>query len=475
VLSGSLQAMLTSELSHAVRWVLYPLEIANLVILNAVYLFFLVVLSWEMATCIVLVLCMAGYGVRHWTKLMKELGRRGVDVNVQVGKFLGERVRNWKFSRMSGTENEELEEFASMNRVVTKISVKANVIAARTEAVIEPMVIFSCILFITLSLTVFDLSLELVGLFVLISLRLTPVGKIVIEKIQGFNKVRGAVGALERRLSEMNMSEELDEGQEDSLPRIHLIEFRDVHYSYPSSQFEAISSISCKLWSNSLVGVVGSSGAGKSTFLEMIPRLRNATHGEIYIDDKCINAYSLLRLRQQISFLPQQLNYYSCSVKEHISYGDPNYHEAAMERALVLSGAKKFVDELPDGLDTLLGEDGIGLSGGQRQRIDLARALIRDCSVLILDEPTNGLDTLKINEFAQTINTLRTETKMLIILITHDLSLVKDADNILIFSEGRIKEHGTYDELMATTNWYSHSIAQDKTRPSINTLESRSV
>ena len=175
-------------------------------------------------------------------------------------------------------------------------------------------------------------------MFVLISLRLTPVGKIVIEKIQGFNKVRGAVGALERRLSEMNMSEELDEGQEDVLPQIHLIEFRDVYYSYPSSQSEAIKSISCKLWSNSLVGVVGSSGAGKSTFLEMIPRLRNATHGEIYIDDKRINTYSLLRLRQQISYLPQQLNYFSCSVKEHISYGDPNYHEAAMERALVLSG-----------------------------------------------------------------------------------------------------------------------------------------
>jgi subfamily B ATP-binding cassette protein MsbA len=462
VSSGGLQAMLTGELSQSVRWVVFPLEIINLVILNIVYLLLLIVLSWKMAICISVILCVAGYGVRHWTKLMKELGRRGVDVNVRVGKYLGERVRNWKFARLSGTEDEELEEFASLNRSVTKISVTSQVIAARTEAVVEPIVIFSCILFISLSITVFGVSLEGVGLFALISLRLTPVGKIVIEKIQAFNKVRGAVDSLEGRLSKMEVSEELDDGQEDLPSSIHLVKFRNVHYSHPKSQKEAIKSISCELRSNSLVGVVGASGSGKSTFTEMIPRFRNATHGEIFFDDKRIETYTLSSLRRQISYLPQDLQYFSCSIEEHISYGVPEYHKAAMERALILSGAKGFVDELPEGLNTQLGEDGVGLSGGQRQRIDLARALLRNCAILILDEPTNGLDTLNINEFAQTINTIRTETKLLIILITHELALVKKADKILVFSEGTIKEQGTYDELMTMGNWYSEAITQNK-------------
>jgi len=460
--SGGLHTMLTAEVGQALRWLILPIEIVSLLILNVVYLGLLFLLSWSMTGVVLLLLLLAAFSVRKWTVQAKTLGRRSVANNMEIGGFLGQRLRSWRFPRLASTEDAELQEFSRLNKKAAKINVATQVISAKTEAVIEPIVIFSSIFFFYLGISYFDLSVETIGVFAIVALRLTPVAKIVIEKIQSLQKLSGTIELLDKRHQEMIQAREDKNPSGHSISGIEHIQMVGVSYAYKSVAKAALDNISCELRSNSLVGIVGPSGGGKSTFIDLIPRLRSVTSGRILINGVPISDLHLGSLRSTISYLPQSPHIFSGSVANHVSYGRQKADLSEIKRALSLAGAMEFVSEWPQGIETEVGEFGVRLSGGQRQRLDLARALLNEGSVLILDEPTSSLDAASVGKFVNTLNTIRQSTNLMIVMITHELRLARLADQILVLRDGMLEAVGDHDTLMTTENWYADSLQKSR-------------
>ena len=462
--SGGLHTMLTAEVGSAVSWLIGPVEIISLAILNLIYLGLLFFLSWSMTIAVIILLLLAVISVRRWVIQSKTIGRRTVANNIQIGEFLGQRLRSWRFPRLANTELAELQEFSNLTRVTAKVAVAAQVLAAKTEAVIEPVVIFSSIFFLYIGISFFDLRIESIGVFAIVALRLTPVGKILVEKIQGLNRIRGSIELLDTRIAEMSQAEEDKNPTGAFVSNIHQIEMIGVRYVYPNVKKPALKEVSCVLNAKSLVAIVGPSGGGKSTLIDLIPRLRIVTDGSLLVNGLPIANLQLGALRAAVSYLPQYPQIFSGSVANHVSYGKENADLSEIKHALSLAGALEFVSELPKGVETEVGEFGVRLSGGQRQRLDLARALLNEGSVLILDEPTSSLDAESVEVFSNILHTIRQSTNLLVIMITHELRLARSADQILVLRDGILEAVGDHDALMTTENWYAQSLK----RPSLS-------
>ena len=240
------------------------------------------------------------------------------------------------------------------------------------------------------------------------------------------------------------------------------IEYDHVSFSYDGSKAPALSDITLTLPAHQMSALIGPSGAGKSTFVDLLPRLRNPSVGQILFDGVSIAEFSTESLRAGIGFVPQQPQIFNITAAEHIRYGKEDADDNEVREAARLAGALDFIEAMPQGFDTLLGDGGKQLSGGQRQRLDIARALVRRAPILILDEPTSALDAGAEAAFRDALQTLRVETDLTIIVIAHRLSTIVDADKIVVLSKGRIEAAGSHDELIRAGGWYAEASRQQR-------------
>jgi subfamily B ATP-binding cassette protein MsbA len=266
--------------------------------------------------------------------------------------------------------------------------------------------------------------------------------------------VQRGIAASERIFALLDEPDEPDTGSRPLQRARGEIEFRDVAVRYDRQTTAALSSINFCAQPGTVTAIVGRSGSGKSTLIRLLPRFYECTAGEVRLDGVPISAYRLADLRRQIALVSQQVMLFDGSVAENIAYGQIGVDAAAVRRAAEAANALEFIQRLPQGLDTPIGENGALLSGGQRQRIAIARAILKDAPILILDEATAALDNESERLVQDALNRLIPDRTTLV--IAHRLSTIEHADQVLVLDMGRLVEQGTHADLLAQGGLYAH-------------------
>ena len=233
------------------------------------------------------------------------------------------------------------------------------------------------------------------------------------------------------------------------------LEFKNLNYSYEGTEKQVLNDVSFKLEAGKTVAIVGHSGSGKTTLANLIPRFYDHQSGEILLDSVEINDYELSNLRNQIALVTQHVTLFNDSIEHNIAYGSLGvFSREDVIIAATKAHAMEFIEQLPEGLDTLIGENGLKLSGGQRQRLAIARALLKDAPILILDEATSALDTESERKIQKALETAMKDRTTLV--IAHRLSTIENADTILVMENGEIVESGAHQSLLSKNGLYSN-------------------
>ena len=236
------------------------------------------------------------------------------------------------------------------------------------------------------------------------------------------------------------------------------IVFNNVNFSYPDGT-EAIKNITTTIKGGSTVALVGKSGSGKSSFINLIPRFYNIISGEIKIDEQNINQVNLKSLRKEIALVSQETILFDDTVEANIKYGRFDATKEEILEASKNAAADEFIKDLPQGYETIVGENGVKLSGGQKQRISIARAMLKNSSIILLDEATSALDNESEAKIKYAVdNLIKNRTT---IIIAHRLSTIKSANKIIVLSDGEIIDEGTHEELIQKSELYKKLYNQE--------------
>lgn len=451
---GDLVNAMTTELNSALYMISAPINIIIFSIMGVSYLSVLTYLSWKM-TIVAIVITLSVVVVSSvWLKKSKTIGRMLALANSSMSSFLVDRLRSPRLVRLSGTEKAEKIEFNGLTKKQKKYGIHNSILSAKTDSSMEPLIIIASMLFIYVAYTGFNVDIEIVGVFLLIVMRLTPVAKGLLTTVQKVKSKIGSYDLVQSRLKSMKDNSEKNEGQVCSDKILGEIIISGVEYKYYGAEKSAIYDINLRIKNGSMVAIVGPSGSGKSTLIDLLPRLRDPIFGSIKIGSYMINEYDIETLRKSIAYLPQSPQIFYGTIKNHIKYGKIDATDEEIHEAAKLADAHDFIQNMPEKYESLVGSDAVRLSGGQKQRLDLARVLIMKSSILILDEPTSSLDTESETKFMKSLHGINRKTGVTVIIITHNIKSIIGVDNIIVLNEGTIAAEGMHSELVKNNEWY---------------------
>lgn len=419
-----------------------------------VFLGFMLFLSWKLTLIFVATAPLVALVVRAASRRFRRISRRIQNSMGDVTHVASEAVSGYRVVRIFGGEGYERERFHRSSRYNQRQNLKMVATKVTSTQVIQVFVVAALALLIALLFRPGvggDLTTGQVVTFLgLAAMLANP-----IRKLSEVNaRLQRGLAAAEDIFGQMDQPAEADRGTLDVARVSGRLEFRNVSFAYDGDGPQVLKNIDLTVEPGQTVALVGKSGSGKSTLASLIPRFYEPTAGEILLDGRPLASYALSSLRRQIALVTQQVTLFNDTLERNIAYGAlADAGPEAVRDAVIRAHADTFIDELPEGLGTLVGDDGVLLSGGQRQRVAIARALLKDAPVLILDEATSALDTESERHIQAALDeVMRGRTTL---VIAHRLSTIEQADVILVMDQGRIVESGSHQTLLARGGAYA--------------------
>jgi ABC-type multidrug transport system fused ATPase/permease subunit len=455
--SGPFTNAMTTETVMASQSVLMPIEFLNAAGMMCGYMLILLWISPLATIGVLLVLCVVAFGLRRITRRVRILGQEIVQANGDYAQHFIQRCRSARLIRLSQSETQERYTAAALLHRQERRNVQAAKFISLTETGIEPIALIAGIPILVLTVTVYGAELSAVGMFLLVMARLAPMVKQVARSWQAYLKVRASAENVLELLNDLDDAREQHEGSVDLPDPVTSIRFKDVIFRYDAVRDNALNGINCTIPGGRMTAVVGPSGSGKSTLIDLIPALRAASGGRVLINDVPLQDIRLDSLRSSCAFVSQRPALMTGTIAEQIKYGNADITDADIRRAASLANAADFIEALPRGYETDIGEEGAGLSGGQKQRIELARALAAEAPILILDEPTSSVDGESAHQIALALHEIRRQTNTTIVLVGHHLGMLSECDQIIILEDGRVRAQGQHGTLVREPGWYQET------------------
>jgi len=409
--------------------------------------------DWQLSLLAIIMIPFAAFSSKN---IGKKMGKR-VQINLESAdkfmKFLSEIIKGSWLIKIYQKENEELKKISLIIderfKAVRKVE-QTRLGAGPIMEIISAIAIAIVVFFAGYRSLQGAISLgEFVSFLAALMLAYQPV-----RALAGINiGIQEGITAAKRIYEIIDQKNEIyhDENAPSLIVKKATIEYHNINFTYPDGT-NALKNISAKIEGGTKVGLVGMSGSGKTTFLNLIPRFFHLKSGSILIDNQNINDVNLNSLRKEISLVSQDVILFDDTIKANILYGNALASNEEIVKACKFAAAQNFVEKLPNKYETIIGENGIKLSGGQKQRLSIARAILKNSSIILLDEATSSLDSESESVIQKAIENL-TKNKTTII-IAHRLSTVMNCDKILVFENGKIIEEGKHEFLVNNSLTY---------------------
>ena len=392
--------------------------------------------------------------VLYFTRRIKKTSRAVRKKEGELLSIVEEVLTSIRVVKAFAREDYEERRFASQSRDNVETALRARSLKAKLSPIVEVIVALGTCLVLWYGAR-FALSGQLsTGLLIVFLMYLGKMYKPMRDLSKMTDTVSKASVGYERIQEVLEIESRVrDLPRAQKAPRLKgKIEFDHVSFSYDEAN-PVLKDISFKIEPGQVAAVVGPSGTGKTTIISLIPRFYDPLSGQVRIDGKDVRQFTMKSLREQISFVLQDTLLFRAPIWENIAYGKPDASRAEIIKAAQVANAHEFIEKMPEGYDTMLGERGVSLSGGQRQRIAIARAVIRDTPILVLDEPTSGLDAASEEAVIEALDRLMKNRTT--ILIAHHLGTIRHADVIFVVNDSELVEQGSHEELLALGGVYA--------------------
>ena len=421
--------------------------------------------NWKLSLVAMIMIPLASLAARTLGKRMGKVTTEQMDKVGTLNTFLIEMFKNHKLMKIFQNETYEYNRAQKFINDVKKKTKKILVIFVRTSPIMESLtgIMIACLIFISAKLVMSN-ELDVSNFFSFLAammLAYQPVRSLATLNIAISQGLAGA----RRILPIIDQKHEVDDKENDtniSVTKAN-INFKNVTFRYNSSESEVLKDVNLNILGGKMTSLVGHSGAGKSTILNLIPRFFDCNVGDITIDNQSIYSSKIHSLRKNISLVSQDTTLFDDTIKNNIAYAKLDASQEEIEEAAKFSFANEFIEKLPNKYDTLIGENGVRLSGGEKQRLSIARAILKKSPIILLDEATSSLDAETEDKIQKAI-TFLTKNRTTVV-IAHRLSTILNSDRIYVIEEGKIVGEGIHDDLLKDSsiykNFYEKQIRKD--------------
>ncbi len=410
--------------------------------------------NWKLSLVALIMIPLASFFARS---LGKRMGKVTTELQERAGDlttYLFEIFKNHRLIKIFQKENFENERSKKFLDNLKEKSKKTQIVLVRASPIMETLtgIMIASLIFYSGKLIISN-ELAINNFFSFLAammLAYQPVRSLATLNIS----INQSLSAARRILPIIDHKNEIFEKNSDQELKIVLgdIDFKNVNFKYDTKEDSALNSINLKIKGGKMTSLVGYSGAGKSTILNLIPRFYDANSGDVLIDKQSIYKSKLSSLRKNISLVSQDVTLFDDTIINNIAYADLNASKDEIRKVAKLSFADDFIQKLPEKYNTLIGENGLRLSGGEKQRISIARAMLKKSKIILLDEATSSLDAETENKIQQALNILIKERTA--VVIAHRLSTILNSDSIYVINNGKVIENGTHTELLSNSEIY---------------------